>query len=163
MNYNFIYHTMDIYMPAINMPLKCHTFAIHGNYLKCRNETTMSEYPPDMNSMQWKCDHDHWHTYIRHHWHMPLNKYVCHTAYVSHYIISTVVYILTQHSCTHLPKINKCATYIKQTTAKYFSWTDLPLNCNIYAICLITWYACMGELCKYMSQIRSRCDQNCGL
>ena len=27
-------------------------------------------------------DQEHWYTYISHYWHMPLNKYVCHTAHV---------------------------------------------------------------------------------
>ena len=48
-NHNFIYPAISIYVPASNMPLKCHMYA---NCFMCRYETTMSAYIPHMNSMK---------------------------------------------------------------------------------------------------------------
>ena len=52
MNWNLIYHTISIYVPAKNGPLKWHIYTTHANYCMCTYETTMSVYLPHMNSMQ---------------------------------------------------------------------------------------------------------------
>ena len=74
MNCNFIYHAINIYVPATNKPLKCHRYSTYANYFACRYETTMSVYLPNMNSMHEKYCHDHWHVYIPHYLQMPHEK-----------------------------------------------------------------------------------------
>ena len=72
------YHII-IYVPTTNMSLKCHIYKlvhmqIWHNYIRmCLIWTHCNQL----------CDHKHWYTYITHYWHLPVNKYVCHTAYMS--------------------------------------------------------------------------------
>ena len=47
----FIYYTTTKYMPATNMPLKCHIDAIYPNYLMYINGGSMLTYILHMNSL----------------------------------------------------------------------------------------------------------------
>ena len=81
-----------------------------------------------------QCDHEDWHEYIPHYWHLPLNKYVCHTAHVSH-CNSTAFYIQTQHSCTYPLKINDLQHILTKLLHDNVLITNMPLKCHIYTTC----------------------------
>ena len=51
-NVTLIYHAIAIYMPATNIPLKCHTYAIYAYYFMFRYQTTMSVYVPHVKLQQ---------------------------------------------------------------------------------------------------------------
>ena len=52
MQCKFIYPAMSIYMPAMNMPLKCHIYSTYANYFMCTYQTTMSVHIPHISSLQ---------------------------------------------------------------------------------------------------------------
>ena len=95
-----------------------------------------------------QCDKEHWHTYISHYWHIPLNKCACH---ITH-ICPTACYcsLHTDPILMHVSvKITKCN----------FNWlyychictnNKYALKCLIYGTCQITQYASMGEVCQYI-------------
>ena len=88
----FIYHASAIYVPTLSIPLKWHIYTKY-EISSCADTRQLYQYI----YLIWthcndQCDQKHWYTYTSHYWYIPMNKYICHTAHLSH-SMSTVLYI----------------------------------------------------------------------
>ena len=63
-----------------------------------------------------QCDRKYQYTYISHHWHKPKKLFIWHCPCLSH-CMSTILYIQTQHYCTHQYNKQQNATVIYHAIA----------------------------------------------
>ena len=76
-NCNFHLPCYD-YVP-IDMLIKYHTCQVLHVHIWYNYAHIYTLYELDANN---NMDQEHWYTYISHYWHMPWNKYACHTAHI---------------------------------------------------------------------------------
>ena len=106
-------YAITIYVPATNMPLKCHIYATHTNYFIYRYEN--------------------WYTHISYYWHLPLNKNFCHIAHVCP--TALLINLHTDSLVLHISiKDQYTATFINQITAKYVQATNMPIQSHKYTL-----------------------------
>ena len=78
------------------------------------------------------CDQEHGYTCNQYYRHMPLNKYVCHIAHMSHCTSTCRCHINPTLLHTSI-KNQYTTTLIYHTTVKYVQATNVPLKCHISA------------------------------
>ena len=141
-----IYHTIIIYVPATNMPLKCHIYSTYANYFMHRYEAAMLKYIPHMNLLQWTMQPEalvYMHsTLLNLSWtYMP---FILHIYILPHFYCNLHIDLTLLHTSI---KNHQTAIFIYHTTAKYVPTTNMSLKCQYMPNSQIIWHASIGELC----------------
>ena len=126
----YIYHTVAIYVPQTIMPVKCHIYSTYAKCFICTYDNHVHIYiyiyVPHMNSLNKKCDLEHWEAYISLLLTYDPEQYAC---YIAH-ICSTALLLVYNILLNPVPS------------------TNMPQNGTKKAYAPITQFALMGEVCQ---------------
>ena len=126
MKCNFIYYAKTLYVPV---SLKSYIYATYANYFMCTWDNYVSIYTSyELTAMKNVIGNKY--TCILHYWYIPLNKYVCHTAYICP-TDCLLQYMYRPCISVHIHQKSINATFIYHTTAKYVPETNMPHKCHM--------------------------------